>query len=442
MFKFGAVRAKSKDLLIAILTVMVLSGRPALAQNITATLVGTVQDTQGAVVAGAAITATNTETGISETAVSGEQGQYRIDLLPVGKYSVSATAKSFEKITQENVNLTVDQTQRFDLILTVGATSETVTVNAAPPQVNTTTAEIGSTVENKEITTLPLVNRDVYSLLTLTPGVQQSKQDTLQHGFPIQTTYINGGANNGQGAVSYYLDGGLNMTFSSNSGDIIPNPDAVDQFRVETNNYSAEYGRFGGGVVTVITKSGTNQFRGSLFEFYRNGAFNAAPWDSLTNPPLHRNQFGGTLGGPIIRDRTFFFGSYGGLRQVTSKILNTAVLPTALERQGNFSQSKIIPTDPTTGKPFDYNNTLGWIPPSRLDPTALALLNPSPGLPGIPSTANEPRNVYQADIVSPYNTDEFLAKIDHSLTQSQKITAEYFNTSGLNSDLSGGGNLP
>jgi hypothetical protein len=437
----GSVREKSKHFLVAILAVMVLSCGHAFAQSITATLVGTVQDVQGAVIPGASITATNTGTGISQTTTSGGQGEYRIEPLPVGNYSVSATAAGFKKITQQNVTLNVDQTQRVDLTLAVGATSDTVTVNSIPPQVNTSTAEIGGTVENEEITTLPIVGRNVYTLLTLTPGVQQSTEATLQHGFPIQTTYINGGANNGQSGVSYYLDGGINMTFSSNTGLIVPNPDAVDEFRVETSNYSAEYGRFGAGVITVVTKSGTNRFDGSLFEFYRDGAFNATPWDSLTNPPLHRNQFGATIGGPIIHDRTFFFGSYGGLRQVTSTVLNTAVLPTALERQGNFSQSSIIPYDPTTGKVFDYNNTPGWIPPTRLDPTALALLNPPAGLPGIPSAANEPGNVYQGVIVTPYNTDEFLIKVDHSLTQSQKVTLHYYNTSGLTSALAGG-NLP
>jgi len=435
------VQGKRKFFLTIILALIVLFCGHVFAQRITATLVGTVHDAQGAVVPGAKITATNTGTGISQASVSGEQGEYRIELLPVGNYSVSATANGFKKITQENITLTVDQTQRVDILLTVGEASETVTVESTPPQVDTSTAEIGSTVDNKEITTLPIVGRNVYTLLTLTPGVQQSQQDTLQHGFPIQTTYINGGANNGQGAVSYYLDGGMNMTFSSNSGDIVPNPDAVDQFRVETNNYSAEYGRFGSGVVTVLTKSGTNQVHGSLFEFYRDGAFNATPWDSLTNPPLHRNQFGATSGGPVVHDRTFFFGSYGGLRQVTSTVMSTGVLPTALERQGNFSQSSIKPTDPTTGKPFTYNSTIGWIPPARLDATALALLNPANGLPGIPSTANMAGNVYQAVIVTPYNTDEFLAKVDHSLTQNQKITVSYFNASGLTS-ASAGGNLP
>lgn len=440
LMKIAAVPGTTRHFLMAALAGLFMLCGQISAQSITATIIGTVQDAQGAVIPGAEITATNTATGISQTATSSGQGEYRIELLPVGNYSVTAVAPGFKKVTQQHITLTVDETQRVDITLAVGATSQTVTVDAIPPQVNTATAEIGATVENKEITTLPIVNRNVYTLLTLTPGVQQTST-VSQHGFPVQETYINGGANNGQGAVSYYLDGGMNMTFSSNFGALLPNPDAIEEFRVESNNYSAEYGRFGSGVVTVLTKSGTNQLHGSLFEFYRDGAFNATPWDSLTNPPLHRNQFGAALGGPIIHDRSFFFGSYGGLRQVTSTVYNTAVLPTALERQGNFSQSSIIPYDPTTGKEFDYNGTPGWIPPTRLDQTALALLSPPSGLPGIPTTANEPGNVYQAAIVSPYNTDEFLAKADYSLTQNQKLMVHYFNTSGLTSVLAGA-NLP
>ena len=440
--KGRTVRGAVKHFLLAVVVAALLHGGPDLAQNITATLVGTVKDQQGAVIAGAKITAKNGETGIAQSTTSNGLGEYRIEFLPVGRYTIAATATGFKKVEQDNVVLTVDETQTANLTMAVGADTETVTVDAAPPQVDTTTAEIGHTVENKEITTLPLVNRDVYTLLTLTPGVQQSETDTTHgHGMPLQITYINGGANNGESGVSYYLDGGLNMTFSSNTGLIIPNPDAVDEFRVETNNYSAEYGRFGAGVVTVITKSGTNQIHGSLFEFYRDGNFNATPWEALANPPLHRNQFGGTVGGPIIHNRAFFFGSYGGLRQITSTIFNSAVLPTPLERQGNFSQSKILPYDPTTGKPFDYNNTPGWIPPNRLDPTALALLNPPTGLPGIPAAANEPGNVYQAAIVIPYDTDEFLVRVDDTLTQNQRLFVDYYNTSGLTS-APASGNLP
>ncbi len=409
------------------------------AQKITATLVGTVTDPQGAEVPNATVAAKDIDTGMTQTVKTNGQGEYRIEFLPVGHYAVTVNATGFKKFVQENIVLSVDQTQRVDAVLALGGSNETVTITAAPPLVNTSNAVIGRTVENKEIVTLPIVGRNVYSLLTLTPGVQQST-NTIALGFPQQQTFINGGSDNEVGSVTYYLDGGINMTFLRNTGNIVPNPDAVQEFRVETNNYSAEYGRFGSGVINIITRSGSNQFHGSLFEFYRTKGLNAAPWASISNPPLHRNQFGGAIGGPIRKDKTFFFGSYSGLRQTTSSVLNTGVVPTALERQGNFSQSGITPIDPKTGKPFAYNGVVGAIPPSRLDPTALALLNPPSGLLGIPA-ANLPGNVFQGVIASPYNTDEFLAKIDHALTQNQRLTVSYFETSGLNSKLAGG-NLP
>ena len=173
---------------------------------------------------------------------------------------------------------------------------------------------------------------------------------------------INGGVDGGAGSVNYFLDGGSNMTGLRNTGNIVPNPDAVEEFRVVTNSYSAEYGRFASGVVNIITKSGGNAFHGSLFEFFRNTDLNAYTWLSPTASPLHRNQFGGSVGGPIRKNKTFFFGTYSGLRQITSSFLNTAVVPTALERAGNFSQDKTQPKDPLTGVlfPVELFSPTGW----------------------------------------------------------------------------------
>ena len=187
---------------------------------------------------------------------------------------------------------------RVDASLDVGAMTEEIDVTASAPLVNTDNAQIGRTVENSEITTLPIVGRNVYTLLNLTPGVY-STSNSIVLGYPEQRTMINGGVDGGAGSVNYYLDGGTNMTGLRNTGNIAPNPDAVEEFRVVTNSYSAEYGRFAGGVINIITRSGSNQFHGSLFEFFRNNDLNAYPWGSLTTSPLHRNQFGGTFGGPI-----------------------------------------------------------------------------------------------------------------------------------------------
>ena len=425
--------------LALIVVVAGFAGSWAFAQKVTATIVGTVTDPQGAAIPGVHVQAHNNDTGIAQTTVTNGQGEYRMEFVPVGHYTLTFTASGFKKYVQQNVVLTVEQVQTVNAALAVGATSETVTVTAAPPLVNTTNPEIGFTVQNQDLVSLPLVNRDPYQLLSLTPGVQHVNQ-TFSFGYPEVHAFINGGSDNGVGDVSYYLDGGINLNTLRNTGNQVPNPDAIQEFRVETNNYAAEYGRFGSGVINVITRSGTNSLHGSAFEFFRNDKLNATPWAANSKPPLHRNQFGATLGGPIIKNRTFFFGSYGGLRQTTSQFYNSAVVPTALERQGNFSKSAVIPIDPTTNQPFAYNGVQGWIPPNRLDPTALALLNPPSGLPGVPQ-ANQPNGVYQYFVPNPFVTDEFLGKLNHQLTQKHQLMASYYITSG-HEITQPAGNLP
>src|SRR6185312_8811232 len=205
------------------------------------------------------------------------------------------------------------------------------------------------------------------------------------------------------------------------------------EFRVQTNNYAADYGRFQNGVVNTLTKSGTNNIHGSVFEFVRNNIFNANTWSKNgATPPLHRNQFGATVGGPIIKNKTFFFGSYAGLREITDTFLNGAIVPSALERTGDFSQSTTKPNDPSTGKPFANNQ----IPAARLDPVAMNVINKF-----IPA-ANLAGNKWQGVIPNPYNTDEFLAKVDHNLTEAQRLTFSYFETSGENKVRAGSANLP
>src|SRR5215510_1612 len=268
-----------------------------LAQVTTGTIVGTITDPSGAAVPNAHVTATNIGTALSRSVESSGEGEYRIEFLPVGEYSMEVSAAGFRKIVQKNITLQVNQVARVDVALTVGHSTESVEVTAEPPLVNTSDVELGRTVENAEIVDLPIVNRNLYTLLDLTPGVS-SNQNSIVLGYPEQRTMINGGVDGGVGSVNYYLDGGNNMTGLRNTGNIAPNPDAVEEFRVVTNSYAAEYGRFGGGVVNILTKSGTNQFHGSVFEFFRNNDLNANSWVGLA-APLHRNQFGGALGGPI-----------------------------------------------------------------------------------------------------------------------------------------------
>lgn len=474
----------------AMLMLIVFLTTDAGAQQITATLVGTVEDTQNAVIPGAAVTATSVETGIAHTVTTNATGEYRIEDLAVGKYSVTIMDAGFKKFVQQNVTLTIDQTQRVDATLAVGEQSETVTVTTAPPLVNTSTSDIGRTVMAEEITQLPLVNRNVYTQLSLTPGVLSSSASgsgganyNSVIGLPSTQVVIGGGFDGGVGTVSFYLDGGINMTSIRNYGNPAPNPDALQEFRVETNNYSAAYGRFGSGVVSLVTKSGTNKFHGSLFEFVRNTILDDTPWGAPANPfnpsqkvnqPLHRNQFGGTIGGPIHKDKTFFFFSYAGLRQVSNTLETGAVVPTALERQGDFTESPAEPFEPATcasapcaagtylknTTPFKATNTssncqtatVGCIPMTAFDPTALAVMNAylpagnithnvtvGKGLPDAGMVIPE-LNGWAGYFKSPYDNNEYLGKIDQQFGQNNHLTVSYFQITSQ-STVSGGGNL-
>lgn len=430
----------------AILALLLAFPLAAAAQVTTATIVGSISDSSGAILPGAQVTARNVDTGLTRTVTSGEDGAYRLEFLPVGNYVVEVTANGLQKTTRSGIVLQVNDTVRVDVSLTIGKVTEVVTITEAPPAVNTSTAELGRTIQSAEITSLPLVDRNVYTLLDLTPGVQSNNNgvaaastgtSSLILGFPEQRTLINGGTDGGTGSVNYYLDGGANMTNLRNTGNILPNPDAIQEFRVQTNSYNAEYGRFANGIINVLTKSGTNQFHGSLFEFLRNDVLNANDWGSqLAKAPLRRNQFGGTVGGPIKQDKTFFFFSYSGLRQITSTFLNGATVPTALERVGDFSASATKPTDPATGQVFVCNGVTGVICPNRLDPVAMKIINDF-----IP-TSNVANSRWQGNVSSPFDSDEFLAKVDHQFNDGRRLTFNYFTTAGTNTVRAGNGNLP
>ena len=412
-------RPRSATRLFAILAigiVFLVGTTISRAQQITGALVGTVQDTQGAVVQNANVTVRNVDTGITRTAMSDAQGAYRVQYLPVGNYEVTVEAQGFKKFLQRNVMVLVDQTQRVDASLAIGANTETVTVTTAPPLVNTSTAEIGRTVEAEEITEMPLPNRDVYTQLSLTPGLLFSSSSgsgganyNSVFGLPAQNTIINGGFDGYIGSISYYLDGGINMSPLRNMGTRRPIPMPCRSFASKRTTMPPRMGALGR-IITIVTRSGTNKFHGSLFEFNRNTSLNAIPWNSPINiftqkpinPPYHRNQFGGTVGGPIVHDKTLFFFSYGGLRQITDNLETGAIVPTPLERLGDFTQSATIPNMPSTTTPVDGTNsssncqvaTVGCVPSSLLDPTAQNILKayiPLP-LPGVSTNTKGAQN--------------------------------------------------
>jgi hypothetical protein len=413
------------------LLIILTSGRLR-AQITSSTVYGQVTDAMGGAVAGAQVSVTNTDTNLTRAMETNSAGEYRVELLPVGNYRVEITKTGFKKVVLDGVVLEVNVPARVDAVLQLGDINQTVTVSESVPLVDTTSPEIGRTIENQEVVNLPLVNRNAYQLLQLTPGVQNSSfnpgqpNPVITLGYPEQRTFINGGVDGGAGSVSYYLDGGINMTGLRNTGNILPNPDAIQEYRVETNNYNAEYGKMSAGVITVITKTGTNSYHGGLFDYWRTDALNAAPWNSTVGtPPLRRQQFGGTFGGPIRKDKTFVFGSYQGLRQLSSFLFTGATLPTAAQATGNMAAllgaGGSLPSQYTCG-----STTV--ICPRLLDPVAQKLLTSSI-FPNIPAAGT---GAFQAVAPSPYNTDEFLIKVDHNLTGNQRLSGSYFYTSGNN----------
>src|SRR5581483_4524269 len=305
----------------------------------------------------------------------------------------------------------------------------------------TVNAEVGTTIDSMEMVELPLVNRNPYQLLDLTPGVQ-TNSNIQSLGAPAEVTLINGGSDNGAGSVNYFLDGAPNLTGLRNTGNILPNPDALQEFRVQTSNYGAPYGRFASGIVNALVKSGTNTVHGTIFEFARNQAFTARDWGSsptLPKAPLHRNQFGATLGGPIIHNRTFFFGSYAGLRQTSGTFLNNAILPTAAEASGDFRNSAKKPINPLTNSPYSCQGVQNVLCAANEDPVAINLLKAY--LPASNTTING-LPAWQGYYTAPYNTDDFLIKINHTLNQNHQLAITYFNSSGFTSTRGGSSNVP
>ncbi len=396
----------------------------ALAQVTTGSIFGNVRDSTGGVVPGVAVTATNIETSLTREATSDARGEFAIEFLPVGTYRLDGELLGFKRYTQTGIVIELNRSARVDPMLEVGGATEIVEVVSDAPMVDTSHVALGRTVTQTEVLNLPLMDRDLYALLELTAGVDAS-ESTNVFGSPGQETLINGSANAGAGSVNYNLDGGANASGLRNTGNVVPNPDAVQEFRVVTNNYSAEYGRFAGGVVDVITKSGTNALHGSLFEFFRNDALNANRWtigeSTLQKDPLDRNNFGGSVGGPLLRNRTFFFGSYNGLRQTTTRFDNDARVPTPLERTGDFSQSAVKPRDPLTGQPFPDHR----IPASRFDAAAVRILDEYVPL------ANLPGSLYEVQASIPFDKNELNLKVDHRLSTNHQLSGSYFLSRGV-----------
>ena len=469
--------------IVVALVLMIIGSTAMFGQQITGTLVGTVKDGQGAVINTATVKATNVDTGFSRSAPTNGYGEYRIDYLPVGKYTVEVTAPGFERFVQKNVELDVDQELTVEITLAVGAQTQTVTVTEAPPEVNTSDPVLGVTLEPNDIIGLPMVNRNIYSEVSLTPGVMANNNSstsnptgtpTFATGLYIEDVQINGSIDGGNASVGFYLDGGNNITGMRNYGNPSPNPDAVEEFRVETSAFGAQYGQFSAAVVSVITKSGTNHLHGGVFEFNRNTDFNANSWAPAHNAagqiivtPYHRNQFGGEVGGPVKKDKAFFFFSYGGLRQITDAVFTGAITPTAAERLGDFTGDTFVVYTPgmahTAPNQVDGTNSSpncavakpNCIPQGLLDTTIANMdtikggTGPQPGtfagssIP-LPNGALNPTKgggAYSGLFPIPATENEYLGKYDQSLGDKDHLTGTYFyskNVLGSNP----GGNVP
>ena len=406
------------------------------AQVATGTILGNVKDNTGAGVPGAQVTATNLGTQVSRTTVTDAEGQYSLPLLSVGNYKLDVTLSGFKNFVQTGILLEVGRNARVDAVIEPGRIEEVVSVVADAPLVETNTAALSRTVGQNEVLNLPLVNRDLYSLLSITGGVT-SNDNSNSLGGPEQLTTINGSQKAQTGTVSFQLDGGNNTAGLRGTGNPAPNPEAVQEFRVITNSYSAEYGRYPAGVVDVVTKSGSNEIHGAAFEFFRNEKLNAKRWappgGTSARDPLDRNQYGAAGGGPLRKDKTFFFASYSGLRQEETYYRNTAVVPTDRERAGDFSQSAIKPRDPLTNATF----TGDLIPTSRLDAAALTIQTQF-----VPA-ANLANNFFEVRRPDPLDTDEATFKFDHYLSPTHSIAVGYFFLTGKDTQpLSGTGNIP
>jgi hypothetical protein len=388
----------------------------AVAQFTTARLGGTVTDKAGAAIAGATLRVEQVTTGYTQTGKAGSDGGYLFPSLPVGSYRLTVQMDGFTTYVQSGIELTVGQTATQNITLQVGAVAQQVTVQANSSLVTTQSASVSQLISQENMIALPLNGREAQQLVFLTPGtVDVTSQYSAEGGvFPgEQYAKTNGGGANG---VYYLLDGvDYNDTYI-NANLPFPNPDALQEFNIQTDNMSAAYGNATGGVVNIVTKSGTNQIHGDAFEFLRNYAMDARNYFATSPDPLKQNQFGGTIGGPILKDKLFYFGAYQGTRTNTAANGQISFVPTAAERQGNFAD--LLPAgtqlvNPATGAPYP-NNQL----PS-LNPVAQYLLQyiPLPNGPG--------RQLSYNGVPTIANTNEYLAKVDYILGK-HHLSGHYF----------------
>lgn len=408
----------------------------ALGQTPTATLVGTVRDSTGAVIAGASVTVRNLDTGEARRTGTTDAGDFTLANLPPGAWELTAEQPGFKRIREPQIDLQVDQVARLDLMLPLGDVAESVEVRAEASLLNTETSARGEVISSKEIAEMPLDGRDFADLAFLVPGVTRRAQGGQGSAFSV---------NGARGDSTAFLIDGFNDQ-NPRAGGVMARPpiDAMQEFKMQVSNYPAEFGRLPGGVMNMVLKTGGNRFHGTLFEYLRNDRLDARDYFDEAKSKLRRNQFGGTLNGPLRRDRTFFLASWESYRQIFGSN-RLGRVPTERERAGDFTQT----IDTVTGRTVALRDPLASgtcsatemggcfpgnvIPPSRFHPTApqVAAYYPSPNRPG--QANNFRTNFNDADA-----WNSFLGKIDHRFSEKDTLSARFLTRrNDLNSPFTG-----
>lgn len=370
----------------------------------TSSLEGTVVDQSGSMIPQAAVVLHNTETGLERNTVTTSAGRYLFNAVPVGLYRIQVEAAGFQVFRQSGIRLNVNTPATLDVTLKVGAMAEEITVTGDAAMVNTQTGTLSQVVQQRYLVDLPLNGRNAATLIRMVPGTV-SGVGTTTAGYANTGDTLAFSVNGSRGnEVNFRLDGATHMDNVTNLNATYPNPDALQEFTVQTSNYSAQYGNFGGAVVNVVTRSGTNALHGSTFYFLRNGAMNARNFFAAQSDGLKRNQYGATIGGPIIRDRLFYFGSYQGTTIRNTSFTNQAFVPSTAQRIGDFSGLSKVIVDPITGTPFPNN----IIPRDRILDISTNILAKVP-------TSSAPNGLLRYARPDRSGNNQYLSKFDYNI---------------------------
>jgi hypothetical protein len=425
----------SPSMFLAAITVLAAASS-AFSQTTAAQFTGRVTDPTGAVIANAKVVATNTATGVTRETESNDAGSYTVPLLEPGSYSVNVKKAGFRPIAHTGLTLHVNQMARMDFVMELGSVTETVSVNTDLPLLQSAESSLNAVIDNRKVVELPLNGRNPFDLMFLAAGTQSFARPSYPgNNIPLSNFSINGGP-----AMSneVLLDGIPNTTPQYNAYAIIPSIDAVQEFEVKTNNMAAEFGRTSGGVINVSMKSGANAFHGVAYDFLRNDALDSNTWlnnkSGLTNPALRYNQFGATAGGRIVRDKTFFFANYEGLRRSTGRTFQFSV-PTLDQRRGDFSRTlaqngRLVDIyDPLSvtqaGTGFVRTTFPGNVIPNNRFNTVSKNILPfwnEPTHPGIGPTLN---NNFIKNSAEAYTVNQFNTRVDHSFSNSNRLFGRF-----------------